>query len=149
MSGLEPFLASMFAAAGTAGTTGAAAGTAAAASGAAVAGANAAVGAGLAATAAGAVPAAGAAAAGLSATQIAALAGTGASLAGTGASLLADKPELPSAPRPATRDDAQREADMRSELYKKRGRAAALLTPGGGRGDVSSPYLGSAELMGG
>jgi hypothetical protein len=142
MSGIEPFLAAMLAS--TTAAAPAAAGTAAAVGTTAAAGAGAA---GLAAGTAGAVGAGAAAAGGLSALEIAALAGSGASLVGTGASLLADKPKIPEV-AVATRDDAQREADLRSDLYKKRGRAAALLTPGGGRGDTSSPYLGSAELMG-
>lgn len=145
MSGVEPFLASLFAAAGTSG--GAAGGAAAATT--AAAGAGAVGGAGVGAAGAAGLAAANATAAGgLSATTIASLAGAGASLAGTGAQLLAGKPELPRLPGAPTRDDARAEADRESELLKRRGRAAALLTAGGARGDTSTPSLGAAALLG-
>jgi hypothetical protein len=74
-----------------------------------------------------------------------AIAGVG----GTAAQLLADKPKAPGVMSPTSRDDAQREADMRAELYRRRGRAAALLTPGGAKGDTSAASLGAASLLGG
>lgn len=136
MSGAEPFLASLFAAAGSAGSAGAAgsaAASAAAASSGVVTGAT----------------AAGAAAAGsLSAIEIAKAAGSTAALVGTGAQLLAEKPSTPTQQRTATRDDAQAEANAQSDLYRRRGRASALLTKGGAQGDTSTPSLGSAQLLG-
>ena len=116
----------------------------------ALAASDAAVGAGLMATAGGTVAAGTTAAATGFTLADAALVASGVSgLASTGAQLLADKPKVQPLPQQATRDEAQREADMRSELYRKRGRAAALLTPGGGRGDTSAPSLGAASLLGG
>ena len=75
------------------------------------------------------------------------IAGTSAlaSAAGAGAQLLSKPPsiDLPSAP---TRDTARAEADARSAMLKRRGRAATLLT---GAGGVSSnPTLGSPSLTG-
>lgn len=138
---MEPFFAALAsaasAAAPAAGTTAATAGATAAAA----TGVEAAVLAGAAATA----PAA--AATGLTATQIAAIASGVAGVAGTGAQLLAEKPKVPNI-SPMTRDDAALEANQRSELYKRRGRAATLLTPGGAKGDTSSPSLGAAALLG-
>lgn len=147
MTGTEPFLASLFATAGTAGA--ASAGEAALLAGATAATTTAAT-AGEAALLAGVAGATAptAAATGLSAGTIASLAGAGASLAGTGAQLLAGKPELPRLPGALTRDDARAEADRESELLKRRGRAAALLTAGGARGDTSTPSLGAAALLG-
>jgi hypothetical protein len=91
----------------------------------------------------------GAAAGGLSALGAIEAASAVAGLGGTAAQLLADKPKAPNMATPATRDEAQREADMRSELYRRRGRAAALLTPGGAKGDTSAASLGAASLLGG
>ena len=88
-----------------------------------------------------------AAAGGLTLAEAATIASGVSGLAGTGAQLLAEKPTIKS-PSIASRDDAQREADLRSELYRKRGRAAALLTPGGAKGDTSQASLGAAALLG-
>lgn len=147
MSGAEPFLAALFASATAAApTAGAAAGAAAA--GTAAAGTAAAVGAaGAAAAGTAAAGAATAAAAGLTAAEIAALAGGVASLGSTSAALLKE-PKTPNLPVSATRDLAAEEANQRSDLYRRRGRAATLLTPGGAAGDVSKPSLGAAALLG-
>lgn len=139
--------ASLFAAIGSAlGTSGAAAGgTAAAGSLATTASAGVASGVTAGATGAAAAGAAAAGAgAGLSLAEKASLAAT---VAGTGAQLLSEKPKIEK-PQASTRDAAQEEADRLSSLYRKRGRGAALLTPGGAAGDVSSPNLGSAALLG-
>ena len=90
-----------------------------------------------------------AAAGGLTLAEAALAASALSSAGGSAAQLLADKPKIPTPPPTPTRDDAQREADLRSELYRKRGRAAALLTPGGAKGDTSSASLGAASLLGG
>jgi len=86
-----------------------------------------------------------AAASGLTAGQALSAAGTLSGIAGAGAQLLSKPPsiDLPSAP---TRDTARTEADARSAMLKRRGRAATLLT---GAGGVSSnPTLGSPSLTG-
>lgn len=144
MTGVEPFLASLFAAAGT--TTTAAATTTAATA----AVADAAVATGMMATAGGAVTAGTTAAAtGLTLADAALIASGVSGVASTGAQLLAEKPKAAPSPQQASRDEAQREADMRSEIYRRRGRAAALLTPGGAKGDTSQAPLGAASLLGG
>jgi len=147
MSGLEPFIASALASVGATGT--AAAGTTAAATAAGTAGA---IGAGAAsagelALLASASQGLTAAAGGSALTAGNVIAGTSAlaSAAGAGAQLLSKPPsiDLPSAP---TRDTARAEADARSAMLKRRGRAATLLT---GAGGVSSnPTLGSPSLTG-
>lgn len=150
MSGLEPFIASALASVGTAGT--AAAGTTAAAT----AGTAAATTAATTAAAAGTAAATGAAAAGATAAGAGTLAGlttaelitagsTLASAAGAGASLLAKPPKI-NAPTMPTRDNARAEADQRSMMLKRRGRAATLLT--GAEGVTSAPTLGSPSLTG-
>ena len=153
MSGIEPFLASLFATAGT--TTAAATGAEAAlltGAGATAAGASAGEAALLASAAAAsglpASAAAGAAAGGTAGLLTAGNVGAASSAVGTGAQLLTPRPDLPSAPGALRRDDAQAEADRQSELLRRRGRAAALLTPGGARGDTSTPSLGAAALLG-
>ncbi len=72
-----------------------------------------------------------------------ALAGIG----GTAAQLLQKKPGAPNIQAPQ-RDQAQLDADQRNLLLQRRGRASALLTPGGARGDQSVPSLGAAQLLG-
>jgi hypothetical protein len=149
MSGLEPFIASALASAGAAGTT--AAGTAAATT----AATTAATAGGLAAGAASAgelallasasqgLTAAGGA--GLTAGQALAGASALSGIAGAGAQLLSKPPsfDMPKAP---TRDTARTEADARSAMLKRRGRAATLLT--GAQGVSSNPTLGSPSLTG-
>jgi hypothetical protein len=72
-----------------------------------------------------------------------------AGVGGTAAQLMAEKPKIPT-PTPApVHDEAQREADLNAAFYRRRGRAAALMTPGGARGDTSSVSLGAASLLGG
>ena len=144
MTGVEeigPLIASLFAA--TAPEAGAAAGSAAAA-GATAAGAGAATAA--AAGQSAALLAAGSG--GLTALETASLAGTALSAAGTGAQLLAGKPKIPNV-SPVQRDEARLEADQRNALLKRKGRASALLTPGGAQGTAgTSPTLGAAALLG-
>jgi hypothetical protein len=154
MSGLEPFIASALASVGTAGATAgtAAAGTAAATTAGTAAATAGAIGAGAAsagelALLASASQGLTAAAGGSALTAGNVIAGTSAlaGLAGAGAQLLSKPPslDLPSAP---TRDTARTEADARSAMLKRRGRAATLLT---GAGGVSSnPTLGSPSLTG-
>jgi hypothetical protein len=152
MTGVEPFLASLFAAAGTTAATTTAATTAAATAATASTAATAATAATAGAAAAGTAAAAAgttAAATGLSTLGALEIAGAVAGLGASGAQLLAEKPKAAALPQQAARDEAQREADMRSELYRKRGRAAALLTPGGAKGDTSQAPLGAASLLGG
>lgn len=133
MSGLEPLIASLAAAAAEAG---------------AAVGATATAGAGAATTAAAAQSAALlAGTGGLTTTGALSAAGAAASAAGTGAQLLAGTPSI-KIPKTPTIDDATREANERANLLKRKGRAAALLTEGGGRGLTSSPSLGAAALLG-
>ena len=74
-----------------------------------------------------------------------ALAGIG----GTAAQLLQAKPKIPNIAAPQL-DQARIEADQRNALLKRKGRSAALLTPGGAQGTAgaSSPSLGAAALLG-
>lgn len=136
MTGVEellPLLASTFAATAPAD---AAAGTAAAA------------GAGAASAAAGLGAAGGIAGTGITASEAIAGAGALAGIGGTAAQLLAKQPKTPNL-TPPQRDQAQLEADQRNNLLKSRGRAAALLTPGGGQGiSTSSASLGASQLLG-
>lgn len=127
---------------GTAAAGGATAGGLAAA-GASAAGTAVIAGAPVALTAGGA-----AATAGLTSVEIATLAAAAASTIGTGAQLLQGKPSPVAAAPPPSRDDAQKEADLQSQLYRKRGRGSALLTSGAAKGDTSSPNLGSSALLG-
>lgn len=147
MSGIEPFLASLFATAGT--TTAAATGAEAALlSGASAAAAGATAGEAALLANAAAAAGTGAAAGGTAGLLTAANVGAASTAVGTGAQLLTPRPDLPSAPGAPRRDDAQAEADRQSELLRRRGRAAALLTAGGARGDTSTPSLGAAALLG-
>lgn len=84
---------------------------------------------------------------GVSAVQIGQTALTAASLAGTGAQLL-QKPPGFKIPKPPTQDDAQREANMRADLLRRRGRSMALLNEGGAAGLSSTPSLGASALLG-
>lgn len=100
------------------------------------------------ATAAGGAAATGAAASGISTATALSAAGAAAGVAGTAAQLLAKQPKTPNL-TPPQRDQAQLEADQRNNLLKSRGRAAALLTPGGGSGiSTSSASLGASQLLG-
>jgi hypothetical protein len=135
MSGIEELLAAVAAAATAAAPEAAAGATAAGATGAA-AGAAAAGG------------AAAAAAGGLTTLGALELGSAALGLAGSGAQLLADKPKAPVIPPVASRDEAQRLADLESETYKRRGRGTTLLTAGKAQGDTSTPSLGAAALLG-
>jgi hypothetical protein len=139
MSGIETLLASAFTGLTTAGTTGAATASLTAAEVAAIAGGTAEALAGGGIVSGFAAPAA---SAGL--TTAAALS-AGASLAGAGAQLLNKAPNI-NQPRPPTRDDARAEAERRSAMLKRRGRAATILTSP--QGAVSTPTLGAASLTG-
>jgi hypothetical protein len=146
MSGIEPLILASLAGIGEAAAgVGTAIGSAASSVGSAV-GIGSAASAGEAALIASAAEAAGVAVPGAVSTgQALTAAGTLASTAGAGAQLLSKPPslDLPSAP---TRDTARTEADARSAMLKRRGRAATLLT---GAGGVSSnPTLGSPSLTG-
>jgi hypothetical protein len=66
-------------------------------------------------------------------------------LAGAGSQLLTSAPKI-DVPQAPTRDDAQLEADRRSNLARRRGRAATLLTSPSGV--QSSPTLGAPSLTG-
>lgn len=148
MSGIEPIILASLAGIGEAAAgVGTAIGSAASSVGSAV-GIGSAASAGEAALIASAAEAAGVAvpgAAGITAGQVLSTAGTLSGIAGAGAQLLSKPPsfDMPSAP---TRDTARAEADARSAMLKRRGRAATLLT---GAGGVSSnPTLGSPSLTG-
>jgi len=148
MSGIEPLILASLAGIGEAAAgVGTAIGSAASSVGSAV-GIGSAASAGEAALIASAAEAAGVAvpgAAGITAGQALAGAGALSGIAGAGAQLLSKPPsfDMPSAP---TRDTARTEADARSAMLKRRGRAATLLT---GAGGVSSnPTLGSPSLTG-
>ena len=146
MSGIEPIILASLAGIGEAAAgVGTAIGSAVGGTGAAAAGAGAASAGELALLASASQGLTAAGGAGLTASQ--AIAGTSAlaSAAGAGAQLLAEPPkfELPQAP---VRDTAKQEADARSAMLKRRGRAATLLT--GSQGVTSSPTLGSPALTG-
>lgn len=149
MSGVEPFLASMLAAAGeAAAAVGSTIASAATSAGSAVGiGSSAAEFASIAGGTAEALS--GAASVGLTTGEVISGVSALSTAAGAGSQLLAGKPKAAPLPQQASRDEAQREADMRSEIYRRRGRAAALLTPGGAKGDTSQAPLGAASLLGG
>ena len=138
MSGIETLLASAFSGLTTAGTTTAATAGVTAAEVAAIAGgtAEALAGGGI---VSGFAPAA-------AAGSTLGLVSAGASLAGAGAQLLSGEPTKIDLPKAPTRDDARLEAERRSAILKRRGRAATILTSP--QGVASSPTLGSPSLLG-
>ena len=146
MSGIEPIILASLAGIGEAAAgVGTAIGSAASSVGSAV-GIGSAASAGEAALIASAAEAAGVAVPGaITAGQALTTAGTLSGIAGAGAQLLSKPPsfDMPSAP---TRDTARTEADARSAMLKRRGRAATLLT--GAQGVSSNPTLGSPSLTG-